>query len=145
MKKLDLGQAISILANVGVIAGIVFLATEIAQTNEYMAAQDRFNRLTALHNVQAHTIANADIALINARLNAGEELRPEEELAARMYQRIAMRSREWAYRELPENELPIEQWRRNFSSGYTLEMWSEEKTEYDPGFVDWIEENVLSP
>ena len=33
MKKIDLGQTLSILANVGVIAGIVFLAIEIRDSN----------------------------------------------------------------------------------------------------------------
>ena len=34
MKKIDLGQAVSILANVGVLAGILFLAVELRQNNE---------------------------------------------------------------------------------------------------------------
>ncbi len=33
MKKIDLGQAVTILANVGVLAGIVFLGIEIRDTN----------------------------------------------------------------------------------------------------------------
>lgn len=33
MKKIDLGQTISIVANVGVIVGIVFLAIELRQSN----------------------------------------------------------------------------------------------------------------
>ena len=36
MKKLDLGQSISILANVGVIAGIVFLGIELQQNTAVM-------------------------------------------------------------------------------------------------------------
>ncbi len=36
MKKLDLGQTITILANVGVIAGIVFLGYELRQNNLYL-------------------------------------------------------------------------------------------------------------
>jgi hypothetical protein len=38
MKKIDLGQAIQV-ANVGVIAGIVFLGVEIHQNNEVMGQQ----------------------------------------------------------------------------------------------------------
>ena len=45
MKKIDLGQTITILANVGVIAGIVFLAIELRQNNEYMAANARYDLL----------------------------------------------------------------------------------------------------
>jgi len=41
MNKIDLGQTIVILANVGVIAGIVFLAVEIRQNNRIVQAQTR--------------------------------------------------------------------------------------------------------
>ena len=41
MKKIDLGQTITILANVGVIAGIVFLAFELRQNNTFLAEQAR--------------------------------------------------------------------------------------------------------
>jgi len=38
LKKIDLGQAIGILANAGVIAGIVFLGMELRQNNELVVA-----------------------------------------------------------------------------------------------------------
>ena len=41
MKNNDLGQAISILANVGEITGIVFLAFELQQNNEALGLQAR--------------------------------------------------------------------------------------------------------
>ena len=41
MKKLDLGQTISILANVGVLAGIVILIIEIDQNNDALTFQAR--------------------------------------------------------------------------------------------------------
>ena len=41
MKKIALGQTIGILANVGVIAGIVFLALELRQNTDLMRAQSR--------------------------------------------------------------------------------------------------------
>ncbi len=39
MKKIDPGQTITILANIGVIAGIVFLGVELRQTQRAMQAQ----------------------------------------------------------------------------------------------------------
>lgn len=39
MKKIDLGQTVSIIANLGVIAGIVFLAIEINQNNKLLQAE----------------------------------------------------------------------------------------------------------
>jgi hypothetical protein len=41
MKKLDVAQILSILANLGVIAGIVFLGFELRQDNTLMASQSR--------------------------------------------------------------------------------------------------------
>ena len=41
MKNIDLGQTIGILANLGVIAGIVFLAVELQQNNKLLGAQAR--------------------------------------------------------------------------------------------------------
>jgi hypothetical protein len=39
MKKIDLGQVIQMLANIGVIAGIVFLAMELRQNNQLLIEQ----------------------------------------------------------------------------------------------------------
>jgi len=39
MKKIDLGQTVQIIANVGVIAGIIFLAIELRQNNEQLKLQ----------------------------------------------------------------------------------------------------------
>ena len=41
MKKVDVGRAVGILANLGVVAGIIFLAIEVGQNNELMRAASR--------------------------------------------------------------------------------------------------------
>ncbi len=41
MKKIELGQTVSILANAGIIAGIVFLALELRQNNELIRTEAR--------------------------------------------------------------------------------------------------------
>ena len=43
MKKIDLGQTITILANLGVIGGIVFLAFEIRQNTAQMRAEAAYS------------------------------------------------------------------------------------------------------
>ena len=48
MKKINLDRTIQIIANVGVIAGIVFLGMEINQNNEAMAVQARLEQENAL-------------------------------------------------------------------------------------------------
>ena len=47
LKKIDLGQTITILANLGVIAGIVFLAFELRQNNSLLETQIRSNFMGA--------------------------------------------------------------------------------------------------
>jgi hypothetical protein len=41
MKKIDLGQTPSIIANVGVITGIMYLGLELQQNSELLGAQAR--------------------------------------------------------------------------------------------------------
>ena len=75
MKKLDLGQTITILANIGVIAGIIFLGIEMGQSQR-IALSDMYINVVALQIEADNAIAdNADIW---SKGNAGEELTPAE-------------------------------------------------------------------
>jgi len=49
MKKIDLGQTIAILANVGVIAGIVFLAIEIRESREQAVIANAIQGTTEIY------------------------------------------------------------------------------------------------
>ena len=51
MKKLDLGQTLQLLGNVGVIIGILFLAYELNQNNRFLAEE---MRAAALQNQISH-------------------------------------------------------------------------------------------
>jgi hypothetical protein len=78
LKKVDTNQAISLLANLGVIAGIVFLAVEIRQNSALMRIQINQARADAamLSNEQSF---NSDyIPLILEKLRVGEQLDPVE-------------------------------------------------------------------
>jgi hypothetical protein len=59
MKKIDLGQTITILANVGVIAGIAFLAYEIRLTRSALVGTTYQQRTTSVENWDFN-IANSD-------------------------------------------------------------------------------------
>ena len=87
MKKIDLGQAITILANVGVVAGIVFLGLELRQNNQFLGAESRYNLLQNRHNVHLMVIQDDDVAdlLVKARTEqeltetAGNTRQPDDE------------------------------------------------------------------
>ena len=97
MKKIDLGQAIETLANVGVILGIIFLVVELRQSNELMEADARFNRLTRSADAWQSMAENGDLTELQVRSENGEVLSEVEQRrvdAARM--RFLM-NLEWHY------------------------------------------------
>lgn len=87
MEKINLGQTIAILANIGVIAGIIFLAIEVGQNqasleeanrlNERMIRDTAIDRLMAFSSLLASSEQLADLWI---RGLGDEELTQTEEL-----------------------------------------------------------------
>jgi len=87
MKKIDLGQTINTLANIGVIAGIVFLAIQLKQVNVQLdqdrsvAAADRLTEGSSGRKYWAELVtANSELWYRGAT-GMGEPLSDEEALA----------------------------------------------------------------
>ena len=77
MKKIDLGQSITILANLGVIAGIVFLGYEMRQNTiavRSAAAQGIVDQLSAGYEM---LIGESMAGLLGKGLNAPFDLTPQ--------------------------------------------------------------------
>ncbi len=74
MKKIDLGQTIGILANVGVIAGIVFLGFELRQNNQFLGAEARYNLLQNRQAVHLMVIQDDNVAGLLVKAAGAEEL-----------------------------------------------------------------------
>ncbi len=67
MKKLDFGQAATLLANIGVIAGIVFLAIEIQQNTGEIRSQASLGINDALARMNSAIYQDAELADILIR------------------------------------------------------------------------------
>ena len=80
MKKIDPGQAITILANVGVLVGIVLLVFELNQNRDMMRAQTRNEISRGAMDLLAIGATSEPLARVLVRANAGEELSPEENI-----------------------------------------------------------------
>ena len=78
MKKIDLGQTVGILANVGVLCGILLLAYELAQNRQMMRAQTRNELSRGLTEVLSLTAVGDELADMVVRANRGEELTATE-------------------------------------------------------------------
>jgi len=146
MKKIDLGQAIGILANLGVIGGIVFLGIELRQNNDLMGQQQRFNRLSLIIGTSTLIAENADLAAVWAKVVAQDysQLTPAERAQATALESRVLRAQEWSFRELPRQELPTNLWRRNSRRESWRSLWNEIRDDLDPEFVEFMEEEVIN-
>ena len=79
MKKIDLGQAITILANAGVLAGLLLLAFELNQNHEMTRAQTRSEISRQITDFLGGVAGDAELASLMRRAQAGEELTVDEE------------------------------------------------------------------
>jgi hypothetical protein len=150
MKSINLGQAIQILANVGVLVGIILLAIELRQNNDLLALEHRAN-------LNERIQGNAEIVLENRYLL---ELLDKDPAALTQTERDALvllgiralSGFESGYREVLAGLADEEQLRRavravwdrpHLNYGVPL-AWDTFKARSPPDFVAWMEENVVN-
>ena len=151
MTKIDLGQTIGILANVGVIAGIVFLGFELRQNNSLLAAQASYTQFSVERERRTRTMENrANLTDIARRARAGEELTPTERTQLQAHNRDTLDAWQWQFREnqagrLETRFMNIEDWRAlwGFNSGIR-EIYQQTLNRRNPEFIQFMEENVIS-
>ena len=80
---IDLSEIISVLANIGVLAGILFLALELRQNNRLPSAQARYS-LRQYRSDIADTIMSPHVLQATHRYSRGEDVTPAERSAALM-------------------------------------------------------------
>ena len=149
MKKIDLGQTIGILANVGVIAGIVFLGFELQQNNRFLAAQARSD-MRANRASYNELLMVPEITSVIVKATNNEVLSAEESFRLERLRRSMFVSWEAEYREFREgmydrSDLPVEGYREAFTyMPGLLDAWNGNKHVRDPDFVQFMEENVVN-
>ena len=147
MKKIDVGQTISIFANVGVIAGIVFLGIELRQNNELSRAEAQRARAAIVSENFRSVTENPEIASVLLRDSQGDSLTDLELLQAKAFWSSTLTTAELIYAQSSPSELPRTVQRlRRFSSTYPeyRKVWSEREGEFDEAFVEWMNENVIN-
>lgn len=149
MNKIDLGQTITILANLGVIAGIVFLALELRQNSDLLSMQARETLQAAKMAEQLHVTGNTG-GVLEAILKAdsGEPLTELERAQVGIMRNLSLYNYAWQYQEvlsgrLTESDMPVRQWASVFRSPSMQELWRNAKDSFDPRFVQYIEETII--
>ena len=154
MNKIDLGQTIAVLANVGVIAGIVFLGIELRQNNELMDAQLRFNRLSIATGSSTLIAENPELAEALAKLDGSyldevagtsdsDALTPAEWNQLYAFRNRVIRNQEWVFKELTRAEISVEEYRRLARQPSWRAVWQLVRNELNVEFVAFMEEDVI--
>lgn len=152
MKKIDLGQAFSILANIGVVLGIVFLAYELRQNTravrlnavQFQASEEAaFNRLWT-----DPAIARVRVAL---ETHGYESLSREQQLQIYGSVQSFLRIQQGLYYQLEQGGLDPNYWSGRqrqltqlFKRPEFLEVWNQEGYAYDDAFREYIDSVVIS-
>jgi len=151
MKKIDLGQTVQILANVGVIAGIVVLAVEIHQNNEALNLQARQERAAVRREMMARQVDNPALVRATVKANQGEPLTPEDVHVLDRQNVYTLVNWVTIYAEvedgvLSDRDIPLSAWRQGFHGDPLMqETWAERKANFSPVFVEWMEQNIIEP
>lgn len=107
MTSSKLNEWLTLIANLAVVGGIVFLAVEIHQNNELLRSESRqaliSNDLTSL----TENVAYADVFV---KLASNEELSAEEQMQLSFIYTIDLRNREFEYFQYVNGLLDEESW-----------------------------------
>ena len=107
MKRDTIIQAVAVLANIGVLAGIVFLAVEIRQNTNAQYAESRQAVLSASREEILLTID--DPGLILALTNSSP-LTPEQNVRVDGFLSVMLRAREFAWLQHRDGTIDDTQW-----------------------------------
>ncbi len=145
MKKIDRGQTVSILTNLGVIAGIVFLGIEIQQNNELMVNEAERARAESIRESFVLLAENGELAAIYFKELEGEELSDLEEFRLGQFSWRGIVGYQTSFHQLPREDL--EPYANFFRSEYDRSSsfraaWQRYEGTLDPLFVQFMEENV---
>jgi hypothetical protein len=156
LKRISAGQLVTVLANLGVIAGIVLLAYELDQNNRLLRAQASYELFSNRVGIRRE-LANASdqVAGFWVRVNSRAPLTATDELRLTAFVESIFLSLEFEYIQtiegnLDESELPVEAYRaayrgRGFANiGVLPDVWLRLRSTLRPDFVEWMEANVIN-
>ena len=146
MKKIGLGQLIGIIANVGVIGGILFLAIEVRQNNDLMEEEAQRARGESVREAYYQMADNGELAAIWVKESNGETLTAVEAVRLTSWYLRGLFGYQTSFQQLPREDLePMTNWfRLRYQSSPTWRsMWEQNRATFVPDFVRFMEENVV--
>lgn len=105
-------QSVGVLANIGVLAGIVFLAIEIRQNTRAQYAESRQAVLSASREEILLTMEDPSLVLA---LTNSDPLTPEENVQVDGFLSVVLRAREFAWLQYRDGAIDDAQWNTEFN------------------------------
>jgi hypothetical protein len=152
LKKLDLGQALQFLGNVGVIVGILLLVYELNQNRDMMRAQTRNELSQGLTDVLNPMASDDERADLLVRGNRGEELTASEAYRFEIHSELVFRYWEnvhYQYRQALYDESEFSRHRDTMQvvmgeSPGSVRFWCRSRMLYSVPFMEMIDELLAS-
>ena len=147
---MDLGQTLNTLANVGVIAGIAFLATQIQQTNQIMQRDAQNQRDDRQIAINMSIYQDEGLAQILVRQNEGQEISAVEKLRLDYFYTNYFIEWETRFRQIQNGLMDASELnptgvkrRLSFNPGMRNFFMQDQRLVLSPAFVEWMDENVI--
>lgn len=148
MNSSKINEWLTLIANVAVVGGIVFLAIEISQNNELLRSESR--QALVANDVTSLT-ANLENADVFAKFVAEEDLSAEDQLRISFMYSLDLRNREFEYIQHANGLLDEKSWLAyrhvliiNHSTGLGRVWWNEiGRAIVDPGFAEMVDELLV--
>jgi hypothetical protein len=153
--KISVSRIVEILANLGVIAGLVFLGLEIQQNNELLKTEISSTRQAIRAQDFLLPIEYPEVgrALIDRR--NGKELTEYQILILDRLTSTMLFNWQFVYAEfkegrIDEDSIPVRVWRKAFrgeglSGPDMAEYWKKNSIAFDAEFVAWMDQNIVNP
>jgi len=139
---------LTLSSNIAVLIGVVFVAFEIRQNNDLMAAEARFNKVSLSRDAWQTMAENAEYADLLVRARRGDELSEVDEFRVTASNMRYLVNQEWLYRELPVDSPEWHYMRQGLIGASKnpafLRVWAARKTHFSPEFVEWVDKEVLA-
>lgn len=97
LKKFDIGQILHTLANLGVIAGIVFLVVELRQNNEFLELEAKATQLQVFLDGWEQLASDTELVALMIKDRDEQELTSADELRLNAFWMGYFMRREWQY------------------------------------------------
>lgn len=132
----------SLLANVGVLTGLVFLIIEINQTNSLMRSEERYNRLEIALSGPDLIVQNPHLITALRKRDNEEELTEDERYLLNSFYVGNFIAWQWSWEELDSADLPIESFLNQLSIDDVRAQWEKRKALLKPSFTNFMEERL---